>query len=276
MSYQTVAAGLQQRIEDKSLELPLLPDVANKVIQLTQDPDSTSGQLAQLIQSDQALAGHVMRIANSAAYSPNTEMVSLQQAITRLGMNLIAEIAISATVNTKMFNAPGQEKHIAAIWNHALASALWAKEIARITRRNVEATFLCALLHGIGRPVVLQAACELMKDAPLNGKELRQLENEYQKTVGVAVCEEWGMPSLVREVIEYLENYEEAPNGRDQAAMVYGASMFATHMLNPEQLDEESLGSQAVIEALNLYQDEVASLLEKTDAIKGTLGSMSA
>ena len=54
----------------KKIDVPMLPEVANRVMRLTQDPNAITTDLAKLVQSDQVLAGHVMRIANSALYSP--------------------------------------------------------------------------------------------------------------------------------------------------------------------------------------------------------------
>lgn len=268
--------ALEQRLKDKSLELPLLPEVASKVIKLTQNPDATAAQLANLIQSDQALAGHVMRIANSAAYSPDTQLVSLQQAITRLGMNLIAEIALAATMKAKMFNTPGYEKHVANIWQFSLATAMWAKEIARITRRNVDATFLCGLLHAVGRPVALQASLEIAKEqeSELTPEEANTIEKRYQKQMGLTVCEEWEMPMLVKETIEFLKNYEDAPNAREQAAIVNGARNFSKITLSPNSFTEDKLRELPIIADLNLYDDEIDELLEKTNNIKATVEAM--
>ena len=73
---QALATYLEQLVDGKKIEVPMLPEVASRVLALSNDPDSDAAQLANLIQGDQALAGHVMRIANSAAYTPNASMVS--------------------------------------------------------------------------------------------------------------------------------------------------------------------------------------------------------
>ena len=54
---QQVAALLAAQIERKEIDVPMLPEVANKALTLTQDPDSTATAMANLIQSDQSLAG---------------------------------------------------------------------------------------------------------------------------------------------------------------------------------------------------------------------------
>jgi putative nucleotidyltransferase with HDIG domain len=271
-----IATQLQQCIDQHKLDVPMLPEVANKVITLSQDPESDASALAKLIQSDQALAGHVMHIANSAAYTPNASMVSLQQAIARLGMHLITDIALAASVSAKMFQAPGYEKHIEQIWRHALATALWGKEIARVCRRNVEATFLCGLLHSIGRPVVLQTVLELARKtgASLSTDEVLALEEQYHTPVGIAVAQRWAMPKIVCESIAFFHHYADASLAKEQTTMINGGAKFATFLLSPDQLSATALAELPVLADLNLYEDEIDTLMSKKDDIKRTMEAM--
>ena len=273
---QQIAAVLQTRIDAGDIDVPLLPEVAGKVVTLSQDPESDAAQLAQLIQSDQSLAGHVMRIANSAAYSPNATLVSLQQAITRLGMGLISDIAMAASINTKMFHTPGFEPHVKAIWQHALATALWSKEVARACRRNVEATFLCGLLHSIGRPVVLHAAIEIAKAqaTELSEGDALALEDRYQRQVGTAVAEKWEMPKTVCEAIQHFDDYQSASSAGEQTAMVSAGAQLARHMLTPEALSQEQMLEHPAFADINLYPDQVEQLLEKRDQLTSTMEAM--
>ena len=133
---------LKELLDTGNIVVPILPECAQQVMTLTQDPESDAEQLANIIQRDPSLGGHVMRIANSAAYTPNSNLVSIQQAITRLGMSEISQIAISIALNGKTFTAHGFDHEITAIWQEALATALWSKEISRAIRNNVEAAFM--------------------------------------------------------------------------------------------------------------------------------------
>ena len=89
--------------------LPILPKVAVLVLALTQDESSDMGQLSNLIQSDQALATRILKIANSPAYRPVTTITSLNQAVARMGMNQITEMALAASIGTKVFKVKGYE-----------------------------------------------------------------------------------------------------------------------------------------------------------------------
>ena len=274
---QSLSESLQQLINRGGVDVPMLPEVANKALLLAQNPDSDAGEMADLIQSDQSLAGHVMRIANSAAYTPMSNLVSLQQAIARLGMGVISEIALAAAIGAKIFNTPGYEDYVAGVWRHALATSLWSKEIARHCRSNVEVAFLAGLLHSIGRPAVLQAILELaeQQQVTLSQYEIQQLENTYCQQVSQAVVNAWQMPTLVIEAVSAYTDDSSALTGSEQAAHINLGARFATHMLDPEALDEDTLFSLPVLSTLNLYQDEVEGLLAKNETVKARLEGLS-
>ena len=274
---QGIADQLTAAIDTKKIDVPVLPDVAHKVLSLTQDPDSDSHQLAKVIQSDPTLGGHVMRIANSAAYTPNSNLVSLQQAITRLGMIEITNIAIATSLNSKLFKAPGYEKHIAQIWQHALVTAVWSKEIARQLRTNVEAAFLCGLLHSIGKAVILQTIADFKAtgDDILDDDTINALFARFETAVATVVAEEWELPEIVAEAIIYHNQFDQAPTSAEVAATVLFGSQMATHMLKPEELTLRQLTTSPALGLVNLYPDEVTELLDKSDQIKSSVEALS-
>lgn len=277
---QQIAEQLKKLVEQNHIEVPILPEVAGKAVRLTQNPDSTANELAKLIQSDQTLAGHVMRVANSAAYSPNASILTLQQAITRLGTKMIAEIALAASINSSLFDTPGYEDHIAYELKFSLAAGLWSKEIARACRRNVEAAFLAGLLHDIGRPVVIQSALSLAQKShiTLTKNELFLLEDTFQRIVGVRVIELWEMPSSVQSAVRYFDTYKEPHQSQNQTLFVVAGAIFASHFMiednNEEKLSRETLISHPVFAELNLYPDELDLLIEKIDIVNSAIEAM--
>lgn len=272
---QKIEFLLTELLATKSFEVPMLPSVASRVLALSNDPDSDAAQLAKLIQGDQGLSAHVMRIANSAAYTPNASMVSLQQAIARLGMVLITEIALAASINSKMFKAPQFDKRLRSIWDHALVTAHWGKEVARISKKNVEASFLCGLLHSIGRPVVLQSISEyLTAGGDLVGDdELTLLEEHFHIPFGSVIVENWKMPTIVQESVQYYKDYLDAKTHRDQAMVIHASDKLAQDTLACKVDGEchiEDVLDDEVFAALNLYADEIEKLkLQKEKVIAG-------
>src|SRR5260370_12587939 len=78
-----------------------LPRVCAQLAELTAQQVTDAAQLARLIQSDPALAGELMRVANSPALRPRMPVVSLQQAVSWLGVAAVRNIAVA-------LNPPGQ------------------------------------------------------------------------------------------------------------------------------------------------------------------------
>ncbi|MBK8973210.1 MAG: HDOD domain-containing protein [Hahellaceae bacterium] len=268
---------LDQRVHGGKLDIPMLPEVAHKVIQITNDPDSDASQLMKVIQADQALAAKIMRTANSAAYAATASIVSLQQAIARLGMNSIRNIALASSLNARMFKAPGLEGHIENIWQHSLATALWSKEIARGTRSNVETAFLCGLLGSIGVPIMLQEVVDIAKQENLmdNVELIMDITRELAPDAARIALESWKMPAIVTDAITHKMNYESATVGKELAMIISAASHFADVMCT-EYPEIEDLKRIPVLAALNLYPDEVDAILMKAPAVREALEALRA
>jgi len=277
----SVEEQLNKLIEENRLEVPMLPEVAQKVVKLTEDNDSDASDMSTLIQGDQSLAAQVMRIANSAMYCPGGgSMVSLQQAITRLGMRHIGEIALAVSLNAHLFDAPGYEEHVMKILKRALAAGLWAKEIARSARKNVEAAFLGGLMHDIGRPVAIQSIVEISASlgVQLSSEEVYRLEDKYQGRIGLKVVRGWEMPATVCDVIEHVDNYKQA-NKNQALIMIVQAGALLAQTLNEENTDSltdkaAALGSEDVLADLNFYTSDIEILLEKEEPIKSSVETM--
>lgn len=256
-----------QRLSKGEVDVPLFPNVATDVMRLANSPDSNASELAGLIQSDPNLAGHVMRVANSPLYTAKASMVSLQQAIARLGMNLICEVSLSVALNAKLFNAPGYERRLSDISQHGFCSALWSKEIARAAHENVESAFLCGLLHGIGRAAFLQVFSDMAisNGIKLDSDKVRELENVLHPLFGQEINQAWEMPNVVCLTSFHANDYAGCEQYRQQAAIVNAGARLASASL--EGMDMDTAIDAPVFHELNLYQEQLQELVEKQDQI---------
>lgn len=258
------------RIRGAKFELPLLPEAANRVMQVAGDENADARKLAEVIRSDASLAGHVLRIANSAIYAPTTPIVSLQQAISRLGMNKIREIALVIATQTKVFKVAGYDAQVRAIFKHSIAAAAYSQEIARLRRWNVEDAFLTGLLHDTGKPVLLQLLVEVQKELKL-GVEVGIVDDLLEQMhagVGSRLVESWKLPERLAETIAYHHRPHEAPT-TTQAAMTLNLADELAHLaVGPREVTEESLRTHPMLEPLNVYRDELDGLLKHKEMVK--------
>lgn len=273
---EQLIAELRNKLNDSSLELPLLPEVAQKVIAMTSDENCNAAQLSSIIHKDQALAGNVLRITNSASYAGNCKIVSLQQAVSRLGLKLLREITLAASVQNSVFNVPGKASVVSLLWSHSLATSAFAKEIAKTRRRNVESAYLCGLLHAIGKPVVLKYLMQVSKELKMNldDETIISILDQEHHPLGIRMAKEWELPDQVAMTIKYFENFEDAENFEDEVQTICLAHMCADEMLIPEKITAEQICENDVIDALNLYPEDVESILEKREKIQELISSM--
>ncbi len=270
---------LEKIVEKGLLELPVLPAVGVEVLELTRNENSDAKSLAALIQNDQSLAGHVMKVANSAAYNAIGKIQTLQQAIAKLGMQQIGQMALAVTVGRSAFKSdPVSQKITAELWKRSLACAAWAREIARIGRINTEVVFLSGLLHQIGKPVVLHAIVGLLDsddDFPSQDELLSMIDN-YQKIIGLNLARKWNLPESVIETIEYIDDFDAAPHAREEVAAVNAARHLVDLTLDttPESYRSITELDQPVFTELNLYEEDLQLLEDKRELIDQLLQTL--
>jgi putative nucleotidyltransferase with HDIG domain len=277
--HELVAKTVAERVAKGAYKVPLLPQVASQVVSLTATANVDASKLSALIHRDPSLAGQVLRIANSASYAPRMPIVSLQQAVARLGLTVISEIAFAASLQSGIFKVPGFEADLKAIWRHSLASGMWAKEIARLQRSNVESAFLCGLLHDVGKPALLQLVIDVARElrGTLESDWLRTFVWGEHQMLGRKVAEVWELPTTVVAAISHYADYAQsnvpaalAPTAKTTCL----ADRLATWVTDPQAFDDKTLREHPVFVDLNLYPEEINGLVGKRTAVLGLVESL--
>ena len=261
---------LSEGIDSGKIKVPILPRVAGQVLQLTNNTDAEMEDFSRLIHTDQALASHVLRIANSAAFSRGTQIISLKQAVARLGMRLLAEIAVAISVQQqKNFVAKGFEEQQRLMMRKALISATYGKEMARTKRRNVEGQFICGLLHTVGEPVTLALIVQIAKvrKLMLTKQEMDSLIADFHPTVGKTMTADWNLPELIVTTCNHYRNYKSAPNYQIETGMTYLSDVMANWVINEEAEERDSIVENETFYELNFYPDEIDALLQKRSRV---------
>ena len=273
---EQIEQALVERIDKDSIDLPVLPQVAGRVMALASDPSADAARLSALIHQDQALAAHVLRIANSPAYMPRTPIASLQHAVAMLGVNQLSEIAVTISLKSGAVKIPGHEADMRQLWRHALASGAYAKEIARLRRYNVESAYLCGLLHGVGKPVVLKTIATIAAEMhiPLEPSAVTSFLDGYHSRVGILIAREWALPPQVAEAIAYYWIYEQAPAHKQEAMMTCLADRLATYILVPDSFDDSTLRDHSVFADLNFYPNDIDALLKLKEKVLSLVEAM--
>jgi putative nucleotidyltransferase with HDIG domain len=270
-----IRSELESRLNAGSLELPLLPGVAMDITSAAAKEDVDTRTIAEMLKRDAALSAHVLRIVNSPVYSPRAQIVSLQQAVARVGAIKIREIALVIACRTGVFKAKGYEQEIDRVFSHSIGTALFAQEIARNTRNNVEDAFLCGLLHDVGRPVLLQALVTLLRDAKVVAEReaVLALVDELHEAAGAALAKAWTLPDTV---VSALGKHHAPDPGRESVPVrIVSLADRVAHLAVEGSLSSETLSGHPALAALEIYPDVLEKILKRASVVKETIGVMS-
>lgn len=264
-----VLSGLQRRLESPDLALPVLPETAVEVVSVCNANSCDAGRLAQLIQRDQSLAAHTLKIANSSAYAPHEPIVSLQQAISRLGFRTMCDIALATALRNQVRMPAGHEARMRALWTHSTIAGAWAREIARLRRRNVEGAFLCGLLHDIGKPVVLAELLRLPAELGFepDAAVIDALLHEHHAAVGARTLAAWKLPEWMSQAVLHHHAPDAAGEHAEYARTAQLADLLAHASLHPDPQADAILGEHPVLADLDLYGDDLQVLLERRETV---------
>jgi len=274
--FESTVADLRQRLSERiaarALELPLLPDVVAQVIALSSSDESDARELAEVIRRDGPMSAHILRLANSPLFRPRTPIVSLQQALSRLGMTQIRQIAFAVSCRQRVFRARGYEPEVLASFRHSFAAGLAAQELARARRWNVEEAFLAGLLHDVGRPVLLQAIVDMYGgNRLLNRHAVLTVVAELHAQVGGMLAQKWSLSARIAEAIAFHHDPHAAKTAPQLSILIsFADDIPASDADNSEQA-AAALVKHPLVPHLNLYPEELAAIVARRKDFAETL-----
>jgi len=197
-------------------DLPAMPQVASKVLELSSDPNTSASQLQQVISDDQAMTARILKIANSAMYSCSRKIKTLTDAIVMLGFNSIRSLVVTSAArnlyNTKT-NRTGLKERL--LWEHSIGTAFACRFLAeRHHPALMEEAFLAGLMHDIGKLVLNlrepDRFDEIVQIVYNENRPFAETEHEvfgFDHThVGALLVNKWKLSPLLEEVIRNHHN----------------------------------------------------------------------
>jgi len=195
--------------------LPPFPATHAEIMKLAKSEDASGEDLAEQIQMDPSFVATVLKLANSSYYGFSKKTDSLVQAVTRLGMEEIANLVMSAQVFENLGGMDeGNGLDIKEFWKHSVGTAFVARAVAKKLQTEVEAAFLGGMLHDLGKIVLDRyfadfyvSVVELVQEESIS---IHQAERDVMgithAEVGGQLAEEWKFPKNYLNSITYHHN----------------------------------------------------------------------
>lgn len=255
-------------------DLPTIPIVATKVMQLIEDEHSSSEKIARVVASDPAVAARVLKISNSSFYGCQRQIQTLSHAIMVLGFSTLKSLVVAASVK-QVYKPYGLTEKM--LWEHSFGAGLAARIIARETRQvNEEEAFLGGLFHDIGKNIMnyldgmkFQAVMQkCYNDGVSFDVAERQVYSYTHSEVGSLVIKKWNFPDILMKAVLKHHSFDfeedEDPYQITLTSVVGLANLFC---------HKAGIGVREPNEELNLLQSFPAQLLAMDQGmLDSTLG----
>lgn len=234
---------IQQRLED-TLELPPLPETAQRILKLRTNPDATVAELAEIVETDPSLSAQVVSWAGSSFYAAPGRVRSVQDAIIRiLGFDLVMNLSMGLALGRSLKLPQDAPEGLTPYWKQAVWIATLTSTLAALTpskhRPEFGLSYLAGLLHNFGYLVLAHVFPPHFSLICRYTECNRHLDVSYveqyllgftREQIGSKLMELWNMPSEVVTALRHQKN----PDFQGQNADYAGLIFLATQLLRAQ------------------------------------------
>ncbi|WP_250656458.1 aminoacyl-tRNA deacylase and HDOD domain-containing protein [Alkalimarinus coralli] len=210
---------IQQRLED-TLEVPPLPQTAQRIIHLRVDPEAGINDLADIVEADPSLSAQVVSWASSSFYSAPGKIKSVHDAIMRvLGFDLVMNLSMGLALGRTLQLPKEQPEGYTPYWQQSMwmatATGALINMIPREHRPGFGLAYLSGLLHNFGYLVLAHVfpphfslMCRYIEANPHVDSSYVEhfLLGITREQVGSKLMAVWNMPEEVIVALRHQKN----------------------------------------------------------------------
>ncbi|MBX3464562.1 MAG: HDOD domain-containing protein [Planctomycetes bacterium] len=201
---------------DGTVSIPTIPTVLQEITHIFHSPDGSARDAAVVIEKDPAIATRVLRLVNSSFYGLKNPVSNINLACSILGLKVIKNLVVQATVLQTFGHVPGVPGFDARwLWDHSCKTAIACRELAlhapAATGLSKEDAYTCGLIHDIGKLILIDGQSdrflEALKASQAGGQPLARAEGEVfgfnHAHVGGLLALRWKLPPVVQAAVMY-------------------------------------------------------------------------
>lgn len=274
-------------------DLPPLPTIVTKVLQITGDVNGNASDLERYVSMDQSLSSKMLRVVNSPYFGIAGQISSISHSIVILGFNQIRNLVLSVGASA-MFasdNERAQPVHL-DFWRHSMATATCATAIAKHKKfavKELELTFVTSMIANVGALFLLKHLTlpylqvydrwDQHRQVPLSHFE-NAVFGMTHADVAEKLCQQWNLPD---EIAASLKQHEGPFENTDNpvALALHLADRLATMVISGQELKGQIFGADesavawldAEIEQIELFKAEAKVKLEDSNDMLDSLAA---
>lgn len=219
---------MRRRLEG-ARNLPTLPGVVAKLLEMVDSPETTGRQLGMELAKDQVLSAKVLKLVNSGFYGFSQPISTIPHAVTMLGFDTVKSLVLGSSVLEMM------EEALPGLWEHSLACARTGTLIAQhIELAQPEEISVIGLLHDLGKVLLFQCFEEEFQRVQSLVTDKAMLFYEAEQAVlgvnhgelGGWLLEKWTLPAKLVDPIIYHHTFRPGRDHAERTAVMHLADIL--------------------------------------------------
>jgi len=219
---------LESRLKSlgNKVDIPALPELYMRLREIIADPNGNAGKVALLLAKEPSLSMRILHMVNSPVFALRQQATRVEQAVSLLGMNEVANIVLSTTL-LKSFPAQPGHRHLDLhkFWEHSIGTGIMARILGGLAhpsaRMPVDDSFVAGLIHDIGKLMLYQNfAPEFTRALDLCKSRKTTLLVAEQETlgfthqdIGAFVADQWGFGRHMVKALELHNSPDDLDTG---------------------------------------------------------------
>jgi len=205
---------VEEYAASETLNLPIFPKVVQELHAKMADENSSINDIAAIIAKDQALAGQMLKLANSAFFAGLNRVRTIRESIMRLGVNQVYNCLVTGSQKGYyLSHDPIIDQHLQVLWKHALATAKGSQWLLRKTGypELADEGFLSGLFHDIGKLLLLRVLETIraeIQDVEISEPFILEILDSMHVEQGYALMNEWSIPQVYCDVAKHHHDEE--------------------------------------------------------------------
>lgn len=276
---------IHQRLEE-TLDMPPMPETAQKIIDLRMDADAETNELASLVDKDPGLSAQVISWANSPYYGVSGSITNIQEAVIRvLGFDLVINLALGLSLGRTLSVPKNGPRGYIPFWQQSVYSAALMAELCRAIPSDRRPTqgmaYLCGLLHNFGYlilghvfpPHFIMVNRHIDANPNVNRYFIEQhLLGITREQISSSLFKQWNLPPDICNAIRY----QNEPDYNGEHATLSAMLFVTARLLRQEQVNDAPLEPipNRLIERIGLDMVKAEAALEKVMGAKDDLQEM--
>lgn len=200
MNEKSLTELIDEAIASGETALPVFPHAVNELRNALKDEHRSLDAIAKQLAMDASLASQVLRVANSSFYAGLSKVNTVKEAIVRLGLARVVQIA-TLVMQKGLFSAkdPATNHAMTKLWQHSVAVALGSEWLAkRLSFETLaEEAFMAGLFHDIGELLLLRCLEDMRaKNPTINLPEnlVHEIMCGQHEQKGTWLLQSWNLP----------------------------------------------------------------------------------